>query len=106
MGDHIIDRQPDVMWLYPEVGNDLDYSEQGGGSDEWNQLSETHGLTPSRSCWGYSDDYAAVEFFLGSLTKEKIQRQIFKARVLARTAIFHDIKVFDHRASCYQHWAI
>ncbi|MCA9466357.1 MAG: DUF1153 domain-containing protein, partial [Nitrospira sp.] len=75
---NIIDRKPDVRWLYPEVGKDLDYSEQGAGfgSDEWNQLSETHGLTPSRSCRGYSDDYAAVEFFLGSLTKEKIQRQL------------------------------
>ena len=27
---NIIDRKPDVRWLYPEVGNDLDYSEQGG----------------------------------------------------------------------------
>ncbi|MCA9501084.1 MAG: hypothetical protein R3B83_12085 [Nitrospirales bacterium] len=91
---NIIDSQPDVRWLYPEVGNDLDYSEQGAGfgSDEWNQLSETHGLTPRRSCRGDSDDYVAVGFFLGSLTKEKIQRHIFKARVLARTAIFHDIK--------------
>jgi transposase InsO family protein len=55
-------------------------------------------MSRKRDCW----DNAVAESFFGTLEFELIERQVFKNRPVARTAVFEFIEVFYNRQRAHQ----
>jgi putative transposase len=81
------------------------HSDQGTqyGSDAWRRFCRSHHLEPSMSrkanCW----DNAVAESFFSSLKKERIKKQIYKNRALAKADVADYIDSFYNRTRRHSH---
>ena len=67
------------------------------GSDDWIRFCKAHKLDPSMSRRGSCWDNAVAESFFSSLKKERIRRQIYRSRSLAKADVFDYIELFYNR---------
>jgi putative transposase len=81
------------------------HSDQGTqfGSDAWRRFCRSHRLEPSMSRKGNCWDNAVAESFFSSLKKERVKKQIYKNRELARTDIADYIDRFYNRTRRHSH---
>jgi len=81
------------------------HSDQGSqyGSDAWRRFCRSHHLEPSMSRKGNCWDNAVVESFFSSLKKERIKKQIYKNRELARTDVADYIDAFYNPTRRHRH---
>lgn len=81
------------------------HSDQGSqfGSDAWRRFCRSHALEPSMSRKGNCWDNAVVESFFSSLKKERIKKQIYKNRDLARVDVADYIDAFYNRTRRHSH---
>ena len=81
------------------------HSDQGTqyGSDAWRRFCRSHHLEPSMSrkanCW----DNAVAESFFSSLKKERVKKQIYKNRELAKADVADYIDSFYNRTLRHSH---
>src|SRR5499433_2316198 len=81
------------------------HSDQGTqyGSDAWRRFCRSNHLEPSMSrkanCW----DNAVAESFFSSLKKERIKKQIYKNRELAKADVADYIDIFYNRNRRHSH---
>jgi len=81
------------------------HSDQGTqyGSDDWVRFCHANNLEPSMSRRGNCGDNAVAESFFSSLKKERVRKQIYKTRDLARADIFDYIETFYNRIRRHSH---
>jgi len=81
------------------------HSDQGSqyGSDDWVRFCKEHKLDPSMSRRGNCWDNAVAESFFSSLKKERIRRQIYRSRSLAKADVFDYIELFYNRTRRHSH---
>jgi putative transposase len=81
------------------------HSDQGTqfGRDAWRRFCRSHHLEPSMSRKGNCWDNAVAESFFSSLKKERIKKQIYKNRDLARADVADYIETFYNRARRHSH---
>ena len=60
-------------------------------------------LDPSTSRRGNFWDNADAESFFGSLKKERIRKQVYRTRTLAKADTFEYIEMFYNRTRCHSH---
>ena len=63
-------------------------------SHEWQDFLKSHNLVASMSRRGNCHDNAVAESFFQLLKRERIRRQIYPTRDLARSDVFHYIEMF------------
>jgi putative transposase len=81
------------------------HSDQGTqyGSDAWRRFCRSHHLEPSMSRKGNCWDNAVAESFFSSLKKERIKKQIYKNRELAKADLADYIDSFYNRTRRHSH---
>lgn len=81
------------------------HSDQGTqyGSDGWRRFCRSNRLEPSMSRKGNCWDNAVAESFFGSLKKERIKKQIYKNRDLARNDVADYIVSFYNCTRRHSH---
>jgi putative transposase len=81
------------------------HSDQGTqyGSDAWRRFCRSHHVEPSMSRKGNCWDNAVAESFFSSLKKERIKKQIYKNRELAKADVADYIDSFYNRARRHSH---
>ncbi len=81
------------------------HSDQGTqfGCDAWRRFCRDHRLEPSMSRKGNCWDNAVVESFFSSLKKERIKKQIYKNRELAKADVADYIDTFYNRSRHHSH---
>jgi putative transposase len=81
------------------------HSDQGTqyGSDAWRRFCRSHHLEPSMSRKGNCWDNAVAESFFSSLKKERIKKQIYRNRELARNDVADYIDAFYNRTRRHSH---
>jgi putative transposase len=81
------------------------HSDQGTqyGSDAWRRFCRSHRLEPSMSRKGNCWDNAVAESFFSSLKKERIKKQIYRNRELAKTDVADYIDTFYNRTRRHSH---
>jgi putative transposase len=83
----------------------LIHSDQGSqySSDAWRRLCRAHHHEPSMSRRGNCWDNAVAESFFGSLKKERIKKQIYKTRDIAKADLFDYIERFYNPVRRHSH---
>jgi putative transposase len=83
----------------------LIHSDQGSQYDStaWKKFCRDHDLVPSMSRRGNCWDNAVAESFFGSLKKEKVKKQIYPTREMARAEVFDYIEGFYNRRRRHSH---
>lgn len=83
----------------------LIHSDQGTqyGSDAWRRFCRSNRLEPSMSRKGNCWDNAVAESFFSSLKKERIKKQIYKNRELARADVAEYINTFYNATRRHSH---
>ena len=83
----------------------LIHSDQGTqfGSDAWRRFCRSNRLEPSMSRTGNCGDNAVAESFFSSLKKERIKKQIYKNREVARADVAEYIDTFYNRTRRHSH---
>jgi putative transposase len=83
----------------------LIHSDQGTqyGSDAWRRFCRSNHLEPSMSRKGNCWDNAVAESFFSSLKKERIKKQIYKNRELAKADVADYIDSFYNRTRRHSH---
>jgi putative transposase len=81
------------------------HSDQGTqfGCDAWRRLCRSHHLEPSMSRKGNCWDNAVAASFFRSLKKERIKKQIFRTRELAKAEVADYIETFYNRTRRHSH---
>jgi putative transposase len=81
------------------------HSDQGTqfGCDAWRRFCRDHRLEPSMSRKGNCWDNAVAESFFSSLKKERIKKQIYKNRELAKADVADYIDIFYNRTRRHSH---
>jgi putative transposase len=87
-------KQPVIM--HPDQGSQY-------GSDDWIRFCKAHKLDPSMSRRGNCWDNAVAESFFSSLKKERIKRQVYRTRDLAKADIFEYIEMLYNRIRRHSH---
>ena len=83
----------------------LIHSDQGTQyrSDAWRRFCRSNRLEPSMSRKGNCWDNAVAESFLSSLKKERIKKQIYSNRELARADVAEYINTFHNSTRRHSH---
>ena len=94
-----------ALWRRRPTEKVLIHSDQGSQYDsiEWKKFCRDHDLEPSMSRRGNCWDNAVAESFFGSLKKERIKKQIYQTRELARAEVFDYIEGFYNRRRRHSH---
>lgn len=94
-----------AVWKRKPKGRVIVHSDQGSqyGSDDWVRFCKEHKLDPSMSRRGNCWDNAVAESFFSSLKKERIRRQIYRSRSLAKADVFDYIELFYNRTRRHSH---
>jgi putative transposase len=81
------------------------HSDQGTqfGCDAWRRFCRDHRLEPSMSRKGNCWDNAVAESFFSSLKKERIKKQIYKNRELAKADVADYIETFYNQTRRHSH---
>ena len=93
------------VWRRRPMDKVLIHSDQGSqyGSDDWARFCRDHGLEPSMSRRGNCWDNAVAESFFSSLKKERIRKQIYPTREIAKADVFDYIEDFYNRRRRHSH---
>lgn len=94
-----------AVWRRKPTERVLIHSDQGSqfGSDDWARFCRDHGLITSMSRRGNCWDNAVAESFFGSLKKERIRKQIYPNRDIAKADVFDYIEDFYNRRRRHSH---
>jgi putative transposase len=94
-----------AVWRRKPKGRVIVHSDQGSqyGSDDWVRFCKAHKLDPSMSRRGNCWDNAVAESFFSSLKKERIRRQVYRTRSLARADVFDYVEMFYNRTRRHSH---
>jgi putative transposase len=94
-----------AVWKRKPKGRVIVHSDQGSqyGSDDWLRFCKEHHLDPSMSRRGNCWDNAVAESFFSSLKKERIRKQIYRTRDLAKADVFDYIEMFYNRTRRHSH---
>ncbi len=103
--DLVLDALLMAVWRRKPAQSVIVHSDQGSqyGSDDWIRFCRAHKLEPSMSRRGNCWDNAVAESFFSSLKKERIRKQVYRTRDLAKTNIFEYIEMFYNRARRHSH---
>ncbi len=93
------------VWRRKPKNRVLVHSDQGSqyGSFDCRKFCETHDLIPSMSRRGNCWDNAVAESFFGSLKKERVRKQTYRSRSLAKADVFDYIELFYNRTRRHSH---
>jgi putative transposase len=94
-----------AVWRRKPKQRVIMHSDQGSqyGSDDWIRFCKAHKLDPSMSRRGNCWDNAVAESFFSSLKKERIRRQVYRTRDLAKADVFEYIEMFYNRTRRHSH---
>ncbi len=97
--DIVLDALLMAVWRRKPKQPVIVHSDQGSqyGSDDWIRFCRAHRLDPSMSRRGNCWDNAVAESFFSSLKKERIRKQVYRTRDLAKADIFEYIEMFYNR---------
>jgi putative transposase len=103
--DLVLDALLMAVWRRKPQQTVIMHSDQGSqyGSDDWIRFCKAHKLDPSMSRRGNCWDNAVAESFFGSLKKERIRKQVYRTRDLAKADIFEYIEMFYNRTRRHSH---
>jgi len=103
--DLVLDALLMAVWRRKPKERVIMHSDQGSqyGSDDWVRFCKAHKLDPSMSRRGNCWDNAVAESFFSSLKKERIRRQVYRTRDLAKADIFEYIEMFYNRTRRHSH---
>ena len=85
-----------AVWKRKPKGRVIVHSDQGAqyGSDDWVRFCREHKIDPSLSRRGNCWDNSVAESFFSSLKKERIRKQTYRSRSLAKADVFDYIELF------------
>ncbi len=94
-----------AVWRRKPKQSVIMHSVQGSqyGSGDWIRFCKAHKLDPSMSRRGNCWDNAVAESFFSSLKKERIRKQVYRTRDLAKADIFEYIEMFYNRTRRHSH---
>lgn len=94
-----------AVWRRRPTKRVLIHSDQGSqyGSDDWARFCRDNNLQPSMSRRGNCWDNAVAESFFSSLKKERIRRQVYTTRDVAKADVFDYIESFYNRTRRHSH---
>jgi putative transposase len=103
--DLVLDALLMAVWRRKPKQRVIMHSDQGSqyGSDDWIRFCKAHKLDPSMSRRGNCWDNAVAESFFSSLKKERIRRQVYRTRDLAKADVFEYIEMFYNRTRRHSH---
>ncbi len=103
--DLVLDALLMAVWRRKPRRSVIMHSDQGSqyGSDDWVRFCKAHKLDPSMSRRGNCWDNAVAESFFSSLKKERIRKQVYRTRDLAKADIFEYIEMFYNRTRRHSH---
>jgi putative transposase len=103
--DLVLDALLMALWRRKPKSRVIVHSDQGSqyGSDDWVRFCQSHKLDPSMSRRGNCWDNAVAESFFSSLKKERIRKQVYRTRELAKADIFEYIEMFYNRMRRHSH---
>ena len=103
--DLVLDALLMAVWRRKPKQSVIMHSDQGSqyGSDDWIRFCKSHKLDPSMSRRGNCWDNAVAESFFSSLKKERIRRNVYRTRDLAKADIFEYIEMFYNRTRRHSH---
>jgi len=103
--DLVLDALLMAVWRRKPKQPVIMHSDQGSqyGSDDWIRFCKAHKLDPSMSRRGNCWDNAVAESFFSSLKKERIRKQVYRTRELAKADIFEYIEMFYNRTRRHSH---
>ena len=103
--DLVLDALLMAVWRRKPNQPVIVHSDQGCqyGSDDWFRFCKAHKLDPSMSRRGNCWDNAVAESFFSSLKKERIRKQVYRTRDLAKADIFEYIEMFYNRTRRHSH---
>jgi putative transposase len=101
----VLDALPMAVWKRKPKGRVIVHSDQGSqyGSDDWLRFCKEHKIDPSMSRRGNCWDNAVAESFFSSLKKERIRKQTYRSRSLAKADVFDYIELFYNRTRRHSH---
>jgi putative transposase len=94
-----------AVWRRRPRGRVLVHSDQGSqyGSDDWLRFCKAHNLEPRMRRRGNCWDNAGAESVFSSLKKERIRKQIYRTRDLAKADVFDYIEMFYNPTRRHSH---
>jgi putative transposase len=103
--DLVLDALLMAVWRRKPRQTVIMHSDQGSqyGSGDWIRFCKAHKLDPSMSRRGNCWDNAVAESFFSSLKKERIRKQVYRTRDLAKADIFEYIEMFYNRTRRHSH---
>jgi putative transposase len=103
--DLVLDALLMAVWRRKPKQRVIMHSDQGSqyGSNDWIRFCRAHRLDPSMSRRGNCWDNAVAESFFSSLKKERIRKQVYRTRDLAKADIFEYIEMFYNRTRRHSH---
>ena len=103
--DLVLDALLMAVWRRKPKQRVIMHSDQGSqyGSDDWIRFCKAHKLDPSMSRRGNCWDNAVAESFFSSLKKERIRKQVYRTRDLAKADVFEYIEMFYNRTRRHSH---
>ena len=103
--DLVLDALLMAVWRRKPKQPVIMHSDQGSqyGSDDWIRFCKAHKLDPSMSRRGNCWDNAVAESFFSSLKKERIKKQVYRTRDLAKADIFEYIEMIYNRTRRHSH---
>jgi putative transposase len=103
--DIVLDALLMAVWRRRPMTPVLVHSDQGAqyGSDDWARFCRDNHLEPSMSRRGNCWDNAVAESFFSSLKKERIRKQVYRTRDLAKADVFDYIEGFYNRRRRHSH---
>lgn len=103
--DIVLDALLMAVWKRKPGDRVIIHSDQGSqyGSDDWVRFCKAHKLDPSMSRRGNCWDNAVAESFFSSLKKERVRKQVYRTRDLAKSDIFEYIEMFYNRTRRHSH---
>ncbi len=103
--DVVLDALLMAVWRRKPKQPVIVHSDQGSqyGSDDWIRFCKAHKLDPSMSRRGNCWDDAVAESFFSSLKKERIRKNVYRTRGLAKAEIFEYIEMFYNRTRRHSH---
>jgi putative transposase len=103
--DLVLDALLMAVWRRKPTQRVIMHSDQGSqyGSDDWIRFCKAHKLDPSMSRRGNCWDNAVAESFFSSLKKERIRKEVYRTRDLAKADVFEYIEMFYNRTRRHSH---
>ena len=103
--DLVLDALLMAVWRRKPRQPVIVHSDQGCqySSDDWFRFCKAHRLDPSMSRRGNCWDNAVAESFFSSLKKERIRKQVYRTRDLAKADIFEYVEMFYNRTRRHSH---